>query len=201
MRKFLKTLTLATVIGVVLSTNAFAETLAKAEAMDIIKSLDSKQDFSNIIHNGKPFAVMKKTSKTLKFDDLSGTSVVDKGYGFQINKSGQYDGQCVSLVRALTGNSVFTGGWKKGQQITPSSSIKPGTLIATFPNGSNYDTKNKTGKAHTGIYLGKTSSYIWILDQNWREASHDDSGTTGIHKIYFNENGGVTDAYFYYVVE
>jgi hypothetical protein len=67
-------------------------------------------------------------------------------------------------------------------------------------NGGTQYNANGLG-SHTGILLTATSNYILVLDQNWTEGDiGGDSGTSGIHRIYFTGNGGVFDAYSYYVI-
>jgi hypothetical protein len=73
------------------------------------------------------------------------------------------NGQCVTLVKALTG-APASSLWHEGAAITPLSaaSLLPGTAIATFVNG-HYP--NAPHGNHAAIFVGAVKDGIKVLDQ------------------------------------
>jgi hypothetical protein len=63
-------------------------------------------------------------------------------------------------------NPPGTSKWRKGIQvkIADASSIKKGTVIATFTPGGTYPTASE-GQRHAAIYLSHHSDGIKVLDQ------------------------------------
>jgi hypothetical protein len=75
------------------------------------------------------------------------------------------DGQCVSLIHAVTvapGASV----WHQGEHVAGSKGILPGTIIATFDSNGRYG-NHTDGTSHAAIYIGQTPSGIIVIDQ-WK---------------------------------
>ncbi len=129
--------------------------------------------------------------------------VIQKGKYIQMNKQEEgvgYYWQCVCFVKALCQLTVGTKTWGKWEQISKSTQVERGTLIATF------FWSNSTYSWHTGIYLWNYTnpitkeSGIYILDQNWLENSSANDGTVGIHKIAFNKKTNILNAGNYFVV-
>ncbi len=74
------------------------------------------------------------------------------------------NGHCVSLIKKCS-NAPDTNQWRPGEKVLPlpTSSLKTGTVIATFLNG-HYP--NKTGW-HAAIYISHNDNGIWVWDQ-WK---------------------------------
>lgn len=72
------------------------------------------------------------------------------------------DGDCVALVRAAAPNLPNTKLWRPGEDVFGNSSIKEGTIIATFVDGR-YPNK-RTGN-HAAIYLSQDKGGIYVVDQ------------------------------------
>jgi len=72
------------------------------------------------------------------------------------------DGHCVSLIKACSG-APATKLWRPSAFVLKSisSSIEPGTVIATFRNGRY---PNQTGW-HAAIYISHGPEGIWVWDQ------------------------------------
>lgn len=184
------------------SVSSLAQTRLTSEAGKIISQL-KRDDFSVVYYADKqPFLRFVSTYRTRAFNNLNATFVVDYGNKIQVNKTSEFDGQCVSFVKAVTARYDSTRSWLPGRKIQPGSSIKSGTAIATFSApGNKYDSFGNYGGDHVGILLRVMDDFIYILDQNWIENDiFGTSGTVGIHKIYFTGKGGTTDAYSYYEV-
>lgn len=109
---------------------------------------------------------------------------------------GNYWGECVSAVKALSGSNVATPDWVQGSQVT-SGGVSAGTAIATFPGGS-YSGHAAIFKGYT--YDGGTINGIQVWDQNWTM-----DGSTlhlfGTHTLSRSSSGFLSDADNYYVVE
>jgi hypothetical protein len=66
-------------------------------------------------------------------------------------------GKCVPLVQAAAGAPRSTE-WRRGVPVHGSTTIRPGTAIATFDSDGRY-----TG--HNAIYLGQDANGIQVVDQ------------------------------------
>lgn len=139
-------------------------------------------------------------TKTFAVSSFSAVMEIANKYA-QINKIGDYDGQCVSFVKALCGFSTLTPNWKKGEQLSSTSPIQRWTAIATFF----WDSDTYSG--HTGIFirfytnLSTKEKWIEVLDQNWGEWGVNE--IVRIHKIAFKNpsvENNVGDAWNYYVI-
>lgn len=116
-------------------------------------------------------------------------SIAEEEGFIQVNRKGEYDGQCVSFVKAIADFTKGTAYWSPGARVD-AKNIKFGTAIAHF-NGRAY------GK-HAAIYLGRQGDSIYVIDQNWY------GKYVSIHPIKFkDENSGLdeSNAYAYYVIE
>ena len=89
---------------------------------------------------------------------------VDKnGKYITIEADGAYYGQCVDLVKALSGTPhISTKKWKQGEKVVGNKNLKPGTIIATF------NKKGKYNHGHTAIFVSFCKDGFWVFDQNWR---------------------------------
>jgi len=108
---------------------------------------------------------------------------------------GNYWGECVSAVKALSGSNVVTSSWIQGNQVT-SGGVSQGTAIATFSGGSYY---GHAAIFKSYVYSGSTIVGIQVWDQNWPI----DGSTTqlfGTHTLS-TSGSGVGDADNYYVVK
>ena len=73
-------------------------------------------------------------------------------------------GQCVALVYAASPGIGSTGCWACGEPVRGNTSLRPGTVIATFDRCGRY--ANATdGSSHAAIYLGQNEQGIQVLDQ------------------------------------
>lgn len=130
-------------------------------------------------------------SGTLKggtsFSSSYKTSVGSKS---RVNAYGDSTGQCVSMVKSLSGRTGATTGWSKGQSVTANcGSLQPGTAVATFFGA------NGTYSGHAGFLASCTSTQIVLWDQNY---SYD--GTIRKHTISKTGTNTVGDAGAYYVI-
>jgi hypothetical protein len=177
------------------------------DAVDIINSFD-RSDF----YSWEGSAILKFNSTTNDFQSLFKTSVesvspksikiYDTPYDttfLRVNSSelnphrsggSTPDGICAAFVLAVT--DVPRKNWKvTGKKITPSSYIKPGTIIASKQVG------DKAG--HVAVFIKKTSTHIYVFDQNSIRPK-----VVAYHKIPFN-NEEVKfpnfNAYNYYVLQ
>lgn len=105
--------------------------------------------------------------------NMSYAQVVNMNGFLQVNRDTErgYEGQCVSLVKALANFTTSTRYWKPRKQVGVDN-VAVGKVIAVFNSSGTY-------AGHVGIYLGKDDEGIWIFDQNWSDK------IVTIHKIKF----------------
>ena len=183
------------------SSSAYADKKATPQAMAVINSLNSS-DAKTQSYGGYSIARFYYNSKTVALKKLNRTGVVNKGGFIQVNRLGDYNGQCVSFVKAMANFGDTTNVWRPSTRVGVGY-IPVGTVVATFV-GNNYKGKPT---AHTGIYIGSRDGAMWILDQNWDP--HHTTGTVGymtMHAIKFGVrhkagDGDRGNAYSYYVVK
>lgn len=127
---------------------------------------------------------------------LSATYKRGRGNDIQFaDNYGNYWGECVSAVKALSGSNVVTSNWIQGSQVT-SGGASQGTVIATFSGGYYY---GHAAIFKSYVYSGSTIVGIQVWDQNWPI----DGSTTqlfGMHTLS-TSGSGVSDADNYYVVK
>lgn len=111
------------------------------------------------------------------------------GYTQHADNYGNYWGQCVSAVKALSKNNLPTSSWVKGRRVI-GGCVSPGTVIATFDLSGRYS-------GHCAIMNAYTADGIQVWDQNWYQMNG--MGVFGKHRISVS-GSGVTDADNYYVV-
>ncbi len=95
--------------------------------------------------------------------------------------------QCVAAVKHFAG-APETSLWKAGEKVKESTTIKPGTAIATFDANGRY-------KGHAAIYDTQDRTALYVYDQ-WEG--------TPFHSrpIYFRGYGRASnDGDQYYVIE
>jgi len=80
-----------------------------------------------------------------------------------LTATGEYDGQCVAFVKAVTVNPGGTSSWKPGEAIT--ADTPNWTVIAKFNGQSTY--KNNTTNPHVAIVYGRASGRLKVFDQNY----------------------------------
>jgi hypothetical protein len=73
-------------------------------------------------------------------------------------------GQCAVLVEAADPSVGVTATWVQGAPVQGSTSLAPGTIIATFGPDGIY-TNLLDGTAHAAIYLGQNDQGIQVEDQ------------------------------------
>jgi hypothetical protein len=73
------------------------------------------------------------------------------------------NGQCVSFVHAVTLIPPASL-WHRGEAVKGSSTIQPGTVIATFDPDGRYG-NHTDGRSHAAVYLGQDAHGIRVLDQ------------------------------------
>ncbi|MFA5207617.1 MAG: hypothetical protein WC428_03055 [Candidatus Paceibacterota bacterium] len=110
---------------------------------------------------------------------------------FADNYGNNWD-ECVSAVKALSGNNVPTGNWSRGSQVT-AGSVSQGTAIATFlgPDNSYY---GHAAIFKSYVYTNGVITGIEMWDQNWPTG-----GLFGKH-TRVTSGTGVNNANNYYVV-
>lgn len=129
----------------------------------------------------------------------SGTNLYAMGkYTQTKDGAGNYPGQCVSLVKALTFTSnIGTDSWKIGKRVIDGG-VMPGTAIATFTKNNN--TQYNSGIDHAAIFKGYLAdgSGFEVWDQNW-----DFTGVVGTHAIKMTGPAGYPNTYAnnYYVIQ
>ena len=197
----MKKMLLPVLLALLYSSSAYADKMVTSQAMSIINSLDTS-DSKRQSYSGHTIARFYYNSKTVAFKKLNRTGVVNKGGFIQVNRLGDYNGQCVSFVKAMANFGDTTNVWRPSTRVGDGY-IPVGTVVATFV-GNNYKGKPT---AHTGIYIGSRDGAMWILDQNWDP--HHPTGTVGymtMHAIKFGVrhkagDGDRGNAYSYYVVK
>lgn len=108
----------------------------------------------------------------------------------RVNAYGDATGQCVSLVKSLSGRTGATSGWVKGGRAVDNCTAVPmGTAVATF-SGTTYS-------GHTGFLCSCSETSIILCDQNYSSRT---DGLVRRHTINRTNAGGVGDAGAYYVV-
>lgn len=83
------------------SSSAYADKKATPQAMAVINSLNSS-DAKTQSYGGYSIARFYYNSKTVALKKLNRTGVVNKGGFIQVNRLGDYNGQCVSFELWLT---------------------------------------------------------------------------------------------------
>lgn len=197
----MKKMLLPMLLVLLYSSSAYADKKATPQAMSIINSLDTS-DSKRQSYSGHTIARFYYNSKTVAFKKLNCTGVVNKGGFIQVNRLGDYNGQCVSFVKAMANFGDTTNVWRPSTRVGDGY-IPVGSVVATFV-GNNYKGKPT---AHTGIYIGSRDGAMWILDQNWDP--HHPTGTVGymtMHAIKFGArhktgDGDRGNAYSYYIVK
>jgi hypothetical protein len=117
---------------------------------------------------------------------------------------GNYWGECVSSVKALSGSNAVTDDWVAGVNVVSSGSASQGTAIATFPSGSYsghcafFDSYVTTGGVITGIKVWDQNWYY--IDLNSNGIQDYGEGVFGHHIISTSGGTLVTDADNYYVI-
>lgn len=197
----MKKMLLPMLLVLLYSSSAYADKKATPQAMSIINSLDTS-DSKRQSYSGHTIARFYYNSKTVAFKKLNRTGVVNKGGFIQVNRLGDYNGQCVSFVKAMANFGDTTNVWRPSTRVGDGY-IPVGSVVATFV-GNNYKGKPT---AYTGIYIGSRDGAMWILDQNWDP--HHPTGTVGymtMHAIKFGArhktgDGDRGNAYSYYIVK
>jgi hypothetical protein len=129
----------------------------------------------------------------------SGTNLYAMGkYTQTKDGAGNYPGQCVSFVKALTNTSnLNTDSWIIGKRVMDGG-VMPGTAIATFTknNGKQFN----SGIDHAAIFKGYLAdgSGFDVWDQNW-----DFTGVVGTHAIKIIGSKGYPNTFAnnYYVIQ
>lgn len=142
--------------------------------------------WSGCTNSGSSLDVAYKTSVSVA--GVTGTVLSDNFGGYQ--------GECVSLVKAVTKNNSTTSQWTRGVNVVANGGVGAGAAIATFfgSNGTYY--------GHAAIFAGYIRDAagaitgIRVYDQNWNARavafhSISRSGTTGT----------VSDADSYHVIQ
>ncbi|HMW47015.1 MAG TPA: BPSL0067 family protein [Cellvibrionaceae bacterium] len=91
---------------------------------------------------------------------------------------------CVALVQHYA-KAPVTGLWKEGAVVLGTSTLKKGTVIATFVNGKY---ANLPQGNHAALYISQDSGGIWVMDQ-WK----DDVKKPTISKRYIRKLGQNAD--------
>lgn len=131
----------------------------------------------------KPSPIVNKNKQST---GRNGVMVAD------LSKTPKYWGECVSLVKTLSGNNAQTSQWVPGTNVLSAKILAPGTVIATFTNGKY---ASKSGESHAAIVAGYDGKgTLWVFDQNYVQ-----KGLVGFHSL---PKGGHGEHYAndYYIV-
>ncbi len=93
----------------------------------------------------------------------SGDNAVPASFGHFIGRSAG-TGQCVALIYAVSPGIGSTACWGCGEPVQGNTSLRPGTVIATFDKTGRY-ANARDGSSHAAIYLGQDENGIQVLDQ------------------------------------
>ena len=93
------------------SSSAYADKKATPQAMAVINSLNSS-DAKTQSYGGYSIARFYYNSKTVALKKLNRTGVVNKGGFIQVNRLGDYNGQCGSFVKAMANFGDTTNVWR-----------------------------------------------------------------------------------------
>lgn len=85
------------------------------------------------------------------------------------NPEGEHFGQCVSLVRSVTG-APHSFAWQKGDPVR-GADIPKGTAIATFDEDGTYG-NHVDGRSHAAIYVSQDDSGLNVMDQWAGQPAH-----------------------------
>lgn len=160
----------------------------------IVITSDNLAVFNNGVYDGNNRLLWNDSGTKYggnRFSNSYKTSVTINNVAYtRVNAYGDTTGQCVSLVKSLSGRTGATSGWSKGLRAVDScASVSIGTAVATF-SGSIYS-------GHTGFLCGCSASAITLCDQNY--ASPTD-GLVRRHSLSKTGTNTVSDAGAYYVV-
>lgn len=75
-------------------------------------------------------------------------------------------GSCIEIVKQLVPGlkGLPTSAWRQGARVLDTSSLLPGTAIATFENGRY---PNRDHGNHAAIFVAYGGKAIWVMDQ-WK---------------------------------
>jgi hypothetical protein len=97
---------------------------------------------------------------------------------------------CVPLVQHYA-KAPVAGLWKEGEPVLGNTTIKKGTVIATFVNGkyANLPTGN-----HAGLYISQDTNGIWLMDQWKDDIKKPTISKRYVKKLVKNTDGSYPDA-------
>jgi hypothetical protein len=115
--------------------------------------------------------------------DIQGKSVDDG--------NGNYEGECVSLVKRTCSSIPATKDWKKGKRVKDIPLLAKFTAIATFDQNGRY-------LGHAAIYVSQDKTGIWVWDQYNRPVPKP----VGTRLLTFDDKKtDVNNGNKYYVIE
>jgi hypothetical protein len=167
--------------------NTVTNMMASADNLRILGSFDSVTNAYDT-SSSSYWKLYWTYGQQLKIPN-SGTNLYAKGkYTQTKDGAGNYPGECVSLVKALTNTGdLNTESWGKGKYVMMGG-VMPGTAIATFTK--NKYTQYNSGIDHAAIFKGLLAdgSGFEVWDQNW-----DFTGVVGTHAI--TRSSGLVDSW------
>jgi len=153
--------------------------------------------YLNVLREGKRFLVGSNATKNLlknygnvqlKTENL-GNNITEER--IRLQRNGESGFQCVGFVKAVTEHPFDknTYSWRGGELISKTSAPPIYSVIAVFKNNDSNNMEDRTYEnssttSHVAIYLGATTSYILVIDQN-----SDNNGTLAIRRIPWSTNG------------
>jgi len=160
-----------------LSSSVFAGTPLQVQT-SAKTDLPKLQKYASESHNSWGYSVQYIKHNTTNKNRLSPTygnvkmvTVGNNAY-LTLDKPGEYSGQCVSFVKAVTVNPGGTSSWKPGAAVT--NSTPNWSVIAKFKGGNTYP---QNGTGHVAIlYQNQSNGRAYVIDQNY------DNRTSGNHK-------------------
>lgn len=182
--------TLFVTAAIVSSTASFAAQQATSSALYAMNNL-TVNDLETTQLYGVPALNVLANNKTLSSFKNSLSTTVSVNGKLQVNRNspGQYNGECVSFVRAIAN---FDGKFIQGIKVRPNEYIPKGTVVAIFKDG------NYLNGSHAAIVHTIDNNGMTVIDQNW-----NGRGTVTYHTIKFKTYSDGTDinnAYHYSVV-
>jgi len=144
--------TIALCVSMVCMSSAFADTPLSVQE-------GAKTDLPQLQLSGQ-FVTWTTSNKTRL--DTYGTTK-KRGNHMSLTAAGEYDGECVAFVKAVTVNPGGTASWKPDTPIT--ADTPDWTVIAKFNGQSTY--KNNTTNPHVAIVYGRASERLKVFDQNY----------------------------------
>ena len=224
---------LLVVLTLILSTNyLFAQNRSKEvrisnEAIKIIRKLKSS-DFHKVIDkNDNPVYLLKNTNNAKKFmklnldyevyneSEMKKHNEIDASDSTEFVQISSYDSDVMGICRSFVQALISDKNWLKSKytsKVSKNIYIQKGRVLISLGKGKGHS-------GHIVVYMGRDSTGIWVLDQNYYYSTLNEdyetsvviggaevnstTGVVSIHKILFKEKDfkSVSNAYTYMTLE